>query len=96
MTLDELRERFLQTSFCPSRLIRGREETPVCYTELKVIHDPATHDSYSSNSMYNVLVYMDGERHEAERPFADWTTSADAEFIRDVVNWFRKDMGDEQ
>ena len=51
MTLDELRERFLRTSFCPARLIRGREETPVVYTALEIEHEPRTHDQYESNLM---------------------------------------------
>lgn len=96
MTLDELRRKFLDTSFCPSRLIRGREETEVVFTSLCVKHHPATHDSYQCNDMYNVLNYMDGRQVKAERPFADWTTKADAEFVRDVVDWFRKDSGQEQ
>lgn len=95
-TLDQLRERFLKTSFCPSRLIRGREETEVCYTALKTRHEPASDSQYSSNPMYNVLTYMDGRENVASAPFADWSTKADAEFIRDVVEWFRKDSGDEQ
>lgn len=96
MTLNELRERFLKTSFCPSRLIRGREETEIVYTRLHTEHEPQSHDHYQENDMYNVLCYMDGKEKKAERPFADWTTKADAEFIRDVVEWFRKDSGEEQ
>lgn len=41
MTLDELKDQFLRTSFCPSRLIRGREETEIVYTSLHVEHEPA-------------------------------------------------------
>lgn len=95
-TLGQLRERFLKTSFCPARLIRGREETPICYTSLEVEYEGATHDSYLWAGMYRVLNYMDGERKKAERAFADWGSKDDAEFIRDVVEWFRRDAGDEQ
>ena len=95
MTLDELRERFLRTSFCPARLIRGREETPVVYTALEIEHEPRTHDQYESNLMYNVLCYMDGTSEKATRHFADWSCRADAEFVRDVVEWFRMDSGAE-
>ena len=95
MTLDELRKRFLDTSFCPARLIRGREETEVVFTSLATEHEPATHDDYQSNLMYNVLNYMDGRQTKATRHFADWGRKADAEFIRDVVEWFRKESGDE-
>ena len=93
-TIAELRMQFTDTSFCPSRLIRGREETPVVYTSLEVEHEPASHDQYQSNLMYNVLVSMDGTRQKASRHFADWTTKSDAEFIRDVVDWFRRDAED--
>ena len=95
MTLDELRERFLRTSFCPSRLIRGREETPICFTALRIESHPATENEYASNPMFNVLTYMDGTTKPASVPFADWSTKDDAEFIRDVVEWFRKDSRDE-
>ena len=96
MTLDQLREQFLKTSFCPARLIRGREETPVCYTSLDVEYQPATENDYPCADMFKVLNYMDGEKKKATRAFADWGSKADAEFVRDVVEWFRKDSGDDQ
>lgn len=96
MTLDDLRERFLNTSFCPGRLIRGREETPVVFTRLKTVSHGGNDYEYPSTSMYNVLTYMDGTEKHAEVPFAEWSTTADAEFVRDVIEWFRKDSGEEQ
>jgi len=39
---------------------------------------------------------MDGSQKKATRAFADWGSKADAEFVRDVVEWFRKENGDEQ
>ncbi len=56
MTLEELQAKFLATGFCPSRLIRGREECDVVYTRLHCEHEPQSHDRYQENDMYNVLV----------------------------------------
>lgn len=85
---DHLRQLFRRSSFCPDNLVRGREETDIAWSTLRVEPYAATENEYGGALMYYDLHYR-GEVGRATKAFADWSTEADAEFVKSVVEWFQ-------
>lgn len=87
----ELIELFKKTSFMPHSLV---DKERLYHNDLMVEHDyegwPDT--KYPEHRMFYVLIHPTGQAQPASKAFADWGSTADADFVTLLVHWLKKEL----